>query len=363
MPTHVFISYAREDRATADALAASLEAGGVGSWIDHRDVEIGMSYATSIATAIGDASAVALVLSARSAESAHVEREVAAAGSRGIPVFVYLEEDVALPEQLRFYLKPPKPFQADVPHEERVAAFTSEVAAAMRGASRAPVSTPAGPQPMEPVAVETIARRLRRTATGHLRGATGLGMAGAVFCLMGDGVAYFEEWVPYAEHWTAPFEDIDLADYIGVTTTFYIATLLLLGIAVRSWALAVGTARALEAQAAPEIIGVPLLSVRRWLQPRAALKRIALSDAPGRAPWSIELWWPALLSSAVCTTVMLVLVAGSNTVPAILIIGLLVTSHGLALMACICLMTLAGIVERRQTSSAPAAPGTDAVRS
>jgi hypothetical protein len=360
MQGHVFISYARGDRETADAIVESLEAGGVVAWIDHRDVEIGLSYATAISTAIAAASAVAVVLSPLSANSAHVHQEVAAAASRGIPVLAFRSADVEVPDPLLRYLMPPPPLQTDVPAEERIARFASDVATVTAGQSRA-LARPATPpsETANAILVARIAERLGRSASRHLRATAGVGVAIAMVCLLCDAVAYFEEWVSYADSWAAPIEDVDITDYIAAVTVFHLLAAPLLGNSVRSWVLAVGTARALDARATPEIIGTRLFSVRRLLLPRAALKQVTMPDCTGRAPWSVELWWPALLSSIASFIAMLLLIAISSTVPAILIIALLVLSHLLALTGCICLFLLPGAVDSPRGLSTAATAAAD----
>ena len=345
----IFISYKREDREAADAIRASLDAGGLTPWIDYRDIEIGMSYAESIAAAIGRASAAVLVLSESSAQSAHVEREVVAAAQRGIPVFVYREQEVEVPERLRISVTLPEPFRADLPREERVVAFTGDVVSAMRPrSSDAQHATSVEPRPVA-VSFETIAYQLRRTAARHLRRSAGLAIAVLTICVIGDMVGFFEEWVPYADSWAAPIEDIDLEDYIAGTTIFYLATALFLAVVVRSWVLGIAVARALEGQAAADIIGMPVFSIRRPLQPRAAVTRLLTFERAGSMPWSVELWWPATLSAAVLSVTAIVLVTVSSTVPALLIVLFLGSSHLLALIAAGLLLRMAGMTHKTET--------------
>jgi len=52
MAHDVFISYAAEDKATADAVCDTLEAEGIRCWIAPRDVLPGMGYAEAIIEAV-----------------------------------------------------------------------------------------------------------------------------------------------------------------------------------------------------------------------------------------------------------------------------------------------------------------------
>jgi hypothetical protein len=72
----VFISYASQDAAIANAVVTALERAGISCWIAPRDVTPGALYADGIIRAINDAKALVLVLSASSIGSPHVGKEV-----------------------------------------------------------------------------------------------------------------------------------------------------------------------------------------------------------------------------------------------------------------------------------------------
>jgi hypothetical protein len=59
----VFVSYASQDVAVADAIVATLEKNGLECWIAPRDVTPGSQYADEIVGAINDARVLVLVLS------------------------------------------------------------------------------------------------------------------------------------------------------------------------------------------------------------------------------------------------------------------------------------------------------------
>src|ERR1700680_2891197 len=65
----VFISYASQDAAVANAIVESLERHGIRCWIAPRDVVPGSLYADEIVGAINDAKAVVLILSEHSIAS------------------------------------------------------------------------------------------------------------------------------------------------------------------------------------------------------------------------------------------------------------------------------------------------------
>jgi hypothetical protein len=78
----VFISYASQDVAVADAIVGTLERHGVACWIAPRDVKPGAVYADAIVRAIAAAPALVLVLSQNSVASSHVGKEIERASSK-----------------------------------------------------------------------------------------------------------------------------------------------------------------------------------------------------------------------------------------------------------------------------------------
>ena len=72
----VFISYASQDTAVADALCAALERTGIACWIAPRNVVPGDFYADSIVQAINACKVLVLVLSDSSINSPHVVRDI-----------------------------------------------------------------------------------------------------------------------------------------------------------------------------------------------------------------------------------------------------------------------------------------------
>jgi uncharacterized RDD family membrane protein YckC len=104
MAHDVFISYAADDKATADGVCVTLEARRIRCWIAPRDVLPGMDYAEALIEAIGESRVMVLVFSARSNISNHVRREVEEAASRGIPILPFRIEDVSPSPSLKYYI-------------------------------------------------------------------------------------------------------------------------------------------------------------------------------------------------------------------------------------------------------------------
>lgn len=104
MAHDVFVSYANEDKATADALLATLEQHDIRCWIHTRDGSPGRDYAEKLIEAIGAAQVMVLVFSASANNSGHVMREVERAASKGIAILPLRIEDVAPSKSMEFFI-------------------------------------------------------------------------------------------------------------------------------------------------------------------------------------------------------------------------------------------------------------------
>lgn len=104
MPHQVFISYASEDRAIADAVCGALEAQGIGCWVAPRDITPGHPYAEAIIEAINGARVLILVFSGRANSSPHVTREVERAVSKGVAVVTFRTDATPLAPALEYFL-------------------------------------------------------------------------------------------------------------------------------------------------------------------------------------------------------------------------------------------------------------------
>jgi len=100
----VFVSYASQDAAVADAIVEALEGAGLKCWIAPRDVVPGEFYAGAIVHAIDAARVVVLVLSESAAASQHVLREVERASSRKHPVVSFRTDLAPLPADLEYFI-------------------------------------------------------------------------------------------------------------------------------------------------------------------------------------------------------------------------------------------------------------------
>jgi TolB-like protein/Tfp pilus assembly protein PilF len=100
----VFVSYASQDVATANALVEHLEQQGIRCWIAPRDVKPGAQYADAIVRAINEATTLVLVLSQSSVGSSHVGREVERAASKHKQVIALKIDAAALTPALEYFL-------------------------------------------------------------------------------------------------------------------------------------------------------------------------------------------------------------------------------------------------------------------
>ena len=96
----VFISYASQDAALADAVVAALEGHGLKCWIAPRDVTPGEFYADAIVGAINATRIVVLVLTEGAVASPHVLREIERASAKRHPVVSFRIDAVSVPPGL-----------------------------------------------------------------------------------------------------------------------------------------------------------------------------------------------------------------------------------------------------------------------
>jgi len=103
-PVDVFVSYASQDAALADAVVASLERQGLRCWIAPRDVVPGSLYADGIVRAINESRVLVLVLSAHAVESAHVGKEIERASSKRRPIIALRTDAAPLSHAFEYFL-------------------------------------------------------------------------------------------------------------------------------------------------------------------------------------------------------------------------------------------------------------------
>jgi hypothetical protein len=106
MAHDVFVSYSSQDKPTADAIVASLEANGIRGWIAPRDILPGSDWSESIVDAIEQAGIMILVFSAHSNTSPQIRREIESSVGKGIPVIPVRIEDVLPNRSLQYFIGP-----------------------------------------------------------------------------------------------------------------------------------------------------------------------------------------------------------------------------------------------------------------
>ena len=99
-----FISYASQDAAVAQQVVSALEHAGVSCWIAPRDVVPGALYASEIVRGINECRLVVLVLSAQSAASAHVGKELERASSKNRRIIALRTDATPLPSAFEYFL-------------------------------------------------------------------------------------------------------------------------------------------------------------------------------------------------------------------------------------------------------------------
>ena len=100
----VFVSYASQDGAVANAIVAALEKNGLRCWIAPRDVTPGTLYADVIIRAINGANVLVLVLSQNSVSSSHVGKEVERASAKHRPIIALRTDTTPLTPALEYFL-------------------------------------------------------------------------------------------------------------------------------------------------------------------------------------------------------------------------------------------------------------------
>jgi TolB-like protein len=136
----VFISYASQDAAIADAIVSVLERRGLKCWIAPRDVTPGEFYAGAIVHAIDASKATVLILSQHSAASPHVIREVERAASKRHPLVSLRIDRAPLPADLEYFLNTSQWLDASA---GTMATALPQIVEAVRKILLSPTSAPA----------------------------------------------------------------------------------------------------------------------------------------------------------------------------------------------------------------------------
>ncbi len=104
MAHEVFLSYASVNHLIATTVCVTLESNKIGCWMAPRDILPGKDFAEAIIDGIENCQVFVLILSANSAASPHVLREVNKAAGKGIPILSFIIEEVTLSKSLEYYL-------------------------------------------------------------------------------------------------------------------------------------------------------------------------------------------------------------------------------------------------------------------
>ena len=156
----VFISYASQDAASADAVCVGLERRGLRCWIAPRDVMPGTLYADAIVRALNTAKIFVLLLSQHAVGSAHVGKEVERASSKQRPILALRMDAASLTPALEYFLSGSQ--WVDVSPGGLEAALT-KVAEAIRALLAVPgagASSEAAPNATEAGAAETVSKAI-----------------------------------------------------------------------------------------------------------------------------------------------------------------------------------------------------------
>lgn len=107
MAHDVFLSHSAQNREVADAVCAALEKGAIRCWVAPRDVRPGRTFPGEITRAIQQSKVMLLIFSSHSNNSEQVLREVQLATDSRLPIIRFRIEDVALTDDLKYFLSTP----------------------------------------------------------------------------------------------------------------------------------------------------------------------------------------------------------------------------------------------------------------
>jgi len=115
----VILSYSAEDKPTADAACATLEARGIRCWIAPRDILPGQEWGEAIIDAISECGLMVLIFSSHANNSPQVRREAERAVSKGKPIIPLRIEDVTPCKTMEYFLSTPHWLDALTPPLEQ----------------------------------------------------------------------------------------------------------------------------------------------------------------------------------------------------------------------------------------------------
>lgn len=102
--SHIFVSYSRHDSEIVDHIVGKIEDAGISVWIDREDIKAGKTWRVQIVQAIDTCDAFVLMLSANSAASDNVRKEIDLAQDSGRSIFIMRLDSAELPAEVRYQL-------------------------------------------------------------------------------------------------------------------------------------------------------------------------------------------------------------------------------------------------------------------
>jgi len=142
-----FISYASPDAATANAIVAALERGGLHCWVAPRDVPPGRQYADAIIRAINASRSLVVVLSEYSIGSPHVSKEIERASAKQRPIIAVRTDASALTPALEYFLSESQWIDTAPAGLDAACARLAEAVRRLRNAPPGGRAPPEGPLP------------------------------------------------------------------------------------------------------------------------------------------------------------------------------------------------------------------------
>ncbi len=151
MAHDVFISYASEDKITADAVCAGLERAGIRCWIAPRDILPSDNYDDAIIRAINSAKVMVVIFSSNIFQSQFVKSEVERGFSKGLVIAPFRIENVSPEGGLELYLGRRHWLDAITPPMEAHIQTLAKIVRSMLDLQAAPAGVPAA-APASPAA-------------------------------------------------------------------------------------------------------------------------------------------------------------------------------------------------------------------
>jgi tetratricopeptide (TPR) repeat protein len=104
MSGFVFVSYATEDRVTANTICEFLENSGIRCWMAPRNILPGSDWGESIIEAINQSRLMVLIYSESAGHSIQIKREVERASSKRVPIVPFRIDDIPISKSLELHL-------------------------------------------------------------------------------------------------------------------------------------------------------------------------------------------------------------------------------------------------------------------